>query len=106
MWMPTPQAQIRAAAGYPYWLTWTGAYRGAKPFDPAVPMLSVYSKRKPFMFQSRAWCDALALRPGSRVQGLEAGHRVMLDPAPTFHAALADWCERLAVPPCLPGIGA
>ena len=93
MRVPTPQAQVRAAAGYPYWLTWTGAYRTARPFVPRVPMLYVYGKRKPFMFQSRAWCDALAQRPGSQVLGLAAGHWVMLDAAPAFHAALVDWLQ-------------
>ena len=93
MQVPTPQAQIRAAAGYPYWLTWTGAYRAARPFVPTVPMLYVYGQRKPVMFQSRAWCDALAGRPGSRVHGLPAGHWVMLDAAPAFHAALVDWLQ-------------
>lgn len=91
MRVPTPQAEIRAAAGYPYWLAWTGAYRAARPFVPKVPMFYLWGKRKPFMFQSRAWCDALAARPGSRVQGLPAGHWVMLDAAPAFHAALLDW---------------
>ena len=89
--VPTPQGEIRAKAGYPYWLTWTGRYRAARPFAPTVPTFFAYGKRKPFMFHSPAWCDDLATRPGCRVEGLRAGHWVMLDAAPAFHAALLAW---------------
>lgn len=94
MHVPTPTAQIRAHMGYPYWITWTGAcgsYRATRPFDPVVPMLFVYGRRKPFMFHSAEWAQAVAARPGSRVVAMKSGHWVMLDAAADFHAALLDW---------------
>jgi pimeloyl-ACP methyl ester carboxylesterase len=91
MRVPVKPADIHAHAGYPYWLTWTGAYRAARPFQPAVPMWFAYGQRKPFMFHSDAWCQALAARPGSQVLGLKTGHWVMVDAPQAFHASLLQW---------------
>lgn len=97
MRVPAPPQQIRAQMGYPYWITWTGShgsYRAARPFgadEPAMPMLFIYGQRKPFLFQSQAWMDALAARPGCRVLPMKTGHWVMLDAPQAFHAAVLDW---------------
>ena len=97
MRVPAPPQQIRAQMGYPYWITWTGSYgsyRAARPFradEPAMPMLFLYGQRKPFGFQSQAWMDALAARPGCRVLPMKTGHWVMLDAPQAFHAAVLDW---------------
>ena len=99
MHVRAPAAQIRARMGYPYWITWTGthgSYRAVRPFDPAVPMLFIYGRRKPFLFHSSAWCQALDARPGSQVVEMKTGHWVMLDDAPGFERAVFDW---LTVPP-------
>ncbi len=99
MRVPTPVAQIRAQMGYPYWITWTGtfgSYRAARPFaagEPAVPMCFIYGSRKPFMFHSRGWTEALAARPGCRVLAMKTGHWVMLDAPAAFHAAVIDWLD-------------
>lgn len=91
MKVPTPAAGIRARMGHPYWQTWTGGYRAARPFDPAVPMLFMYGRRKPFQFHSRAWAERLAAQPGSRVLEMKTGHWVMVDAAADFQRALLDW---------------
>lgn len=94
-WLRVPRPQdVRAQMGYPYWIAWTrshGSYRALKPFDPAVPMLYLYGRKKPFQFQSRAWCQSLASRPGSTVVKMDAGHWVMRDAPAAFRRALADW---------------
>jgi len=93
---PAQAQSIGAQMGYPYAVLWFGVRGGfgaARPFDPAVPMLYLYGQRKPFMFHSQAWVDALARRPGSRVVGLRTGHWVMLDKAEDFNAEVARWQE-------------
>jgi cis-3-alkyl-4-acyloxetan-2-one decarboxylase len=97
MRVPAPPDQIRSQMGYPYWITWTGmygSYRAARPFrldEPALPMCFIYGQRKPFLFQSRAWMEALAARPGCRVVPMKTGHWVMLDAPQDFQAAVLDW---------------
>jgi len=101
--VPTPAAKIRAQMGYPYWITWTGtqgSYRALRPFDPVVPMLFIYGARKPFMFHSEAWAQALAQRPGNRVLALRCGHWVMVDKAAEFEAAVRDWLDAPKVNAC------
>lgn len=92
-WMrvPVPAAHIHARMGYPYWQAWTGGLRAVKPFQPAVPLLYVYGRRKPFQFQSREWAQAQAARPGCQVVAMDTGHWVMLDAAPTFARTVSDW---------------
>lgn len=98
---PVPPQRIRAATGYPYAMRWfglKGGFRKALAFAPQVPMLYLYGQRKPFMFHSRAWLQALALRPASRVVGLRTGHWVMLDKPQEFHAEVARWLAETAPP--------
>lgn len=95
-WMrvPRPAVEIDARMGYPYWMAWTGANGGlgaAKTFHPQVPMLFLYGRRKPFMFHSDAWAQALAARPGCRVREMKTGHWVMLDAPAEFQRELLDW---------------
>jgi cis-3-alkyl-4-acyloxetan-2-one decarboxylase len=93
-----PQA-IGAQMGYPYALQWFGVKGGfgrLRVFEPAVPMLYLYGQRKPFMFHSRAWLDAVARRPGSRVVGLRTGHWVMLNQPQDFHRELLRWLAETA----------
>jgi len=95
--VPVPAGRIRACMGHPYWITWTGtsgSYRAARPFaadEPALPMLFVYGRRKPFFFHSRAWAHALAARPGCRVVEMPTGHWVMVDDPAGFQRVLLDW---------------
>lgn len=89
-------SRIRARMGWPYWIAWMrthGSFRALRPFDPAVPMLYLYGRRKPFQFHSQAWADALAQRPGSRVVGLKTGHWVMLDDPAGFQAEVTAWLD-------------
>lgn len=93
MHVPGPLSRIQARMGWPYVAAWTGALRDVRPFEPAVPMLYVYGRRKPFLFHSRAWADALAARPGSRVVEMKTGHWVMVDAPAAFQATVRGWLQ-------------
>lgn len=91
---PTPAPQIHAGMGYPYDMAWTGSHGGMRKLAPpqfSCPMLYLYGRRKPLMFQSRAWLEALAARPGCRVQAMDTGHWVMTEQPAAFAEAVADW---------------
>lgn len=91
---PSPIDSIGVGMTYPYMIRWTGrhgGYRRLRPFDPPVPMLYLYGRRKPFMFHSPQWLAALSARPGSRVIALPTSHWVMLDAPAEFNAAVIDW---------------
>jgi pimeloyl-ACP methyl ester carboxylesterase len=101
-WPPGCACRYRPAASARAWATPTGspgpapAARTARrrPFaadEPAVPMLFVYGRRKPFLFHSRAWAHALAARPGCRVLEMKTGHWVMVDDPAGFQRVLLDW---------------
>ena len=88
------QGRITAQMNYPYDMHWTGSYggfRGLKPLAPTFPMLFIYGTRKPFLFHTPAWAEALAAKPGSAVLGLRTGHWVMVDQPAAFNQALLDW---------------
>ena len=93
---PADPALIGAQMGYPYFVQWTGGYRGVRGFVPACPMLFIYGRRKPFMFHSSHWAETIAARPGSRVLALDTGHWVMVEQPEAFNRALADWLEATA----------
>jgi pimeloyl-ACP methyl ester carboxylesterase len=86
---------IGSRMNYPYYLAWFGGAqsfgRQVRHFKPTCPMLFVYGERKPFMFHSRGWADALAMQPGSRVLGFDTGHWVMLQQPERFNQAAAEW---------------
>jgi pimeloyl-ACP methyl ester carboxylesterase len=88
---PAEPARIGAQMNYPYWLQWTGGYRGRVRLDPPCPMLYLYGTRKPFLFHSKAWADALAARPGCRVVPMRTGHWLMCNDPAGFNAAVNDW---------------
>ncbi len=91
---PAEAALVGACMNYPYDIAWTGShgsYRQRTRFDPPCPMLYVYGRRKPFMFHSPQWAEALAGRAGSRVVPLEAGHWLMRQQAAAFNAAVLGW---------------
>lgn len=93
---PSPAEHIGVGMTYPYFIQWTGrhgGYRNARQFDPPVPMLFLFGKRKPFMFHSAAWAEALARRPGCRVLGLRTGHWVMTDAPQAFTEAVVGWLQ-------------
>lgn len=90
---PSDAQFIGSQMNYPYWQQWTGggARPGAAAFVPACPMLYVYGTKKPFMFHSAAWAEALALRPQSRMLAIDTGHWVMSRRPAPFHQAVLDW---------------
>lgn len=99
MRVPGPLERIHAHMGWPYVAAWSGGLRDTRPFEPAVPMLYVYGRRKPFLFHSQAWADRLGERPGSRVLAMDTGHWVMLDAPAAFHAAVREWLDGAASAP-------
>jgi cis-3-alkyl-4-acyloxetan-2-one decarboxylase len=92
---PADPSTISARMNWPYDLTWFGGRESLRlqsvPFRPHCPMLFVYGRRKPFMFHSRAWAEALAGQPGSRVEAFDTGHWVMTKDPAGFHRVLRDW---------------
>jgi pimeloyl-ACP methyl ester carboxylesterase len=92
---PADPATITARMNWPYDLKWFGGRdslrRQSVPFRPDCPMLFIYGRRKPLMFHSRDWADALARRPASRVHAFETGHWVMTQDPAGFQQAVLDW---------------
>lgn len=88
---PADPALIGGQMNYPYWLLWTGGYRGRARIDPPCPMLFLYGTRKPFHFHSRSWAEALAARPGCRVVPMRTGHWPMCSDPTGFHREVGDW---------------
>lgn len=93
---PGAAESIHAQMGYPYAVQWfgvAGGYRHTRLFMPAVPMLFVYGRRKPFMFHSSGWAADVAARPASAVRAFDTGHWVMAAQPAEFNRALRDWLE-------------
>ncbi|MES2263243.1 MAG: alpha/beta hydrolase [Pseudomonadota bacterium] len=85
---------IRAQMGYPYYITWFGAYgsyRKALRFAPTCPMLYIYGTRKPFMFHSPRWAAQLEARPECKVLAMRTGHWVMRRQPREFNDAVLGW---------------
>ena len=93
---PADPASITCRMNYPYamqWLGLAGGLKGAARVHLPMPLLYVYGTRKPFMFHSPEWLEALATREGCAVQGLPCGHWVMLSRPEAFHACVRDWLD-------------
>ena len=91
---PSDPRFIGSCMNYPYYITWFkahGSYRGMVRFEPPAPMLFIYGKRKPFLFHTPAWADALAARPGCAVRAFETGHWVMSQQPERFNQVVAAW---------------
>jgi pimeloyl-ACP methyl ester carboxylesterase len=91
---PTDRRGIGWQMGYPYAVRWLGAaggVRGLRVFDPHCPMLFMYGEKKPLMFHSRAWAQALAARPGCRSIAFPTGHWIMVSRMREFNEALLAW---------------
>ncbi len=91
---PADPQFVDSRMNYPYYIEWTGAhgsYRSVVRFEPSVPMLFVYGRRKPFLFHTQAWAEALAARPGSQVHALETGHWVMTEAPRQFNQLVQTW---------------
>ena len=85
---------------YPYAMQWLGSLGGLrgvarvdKVLGPVLPTLFVYGRRKPFMFHSQAWVDALNATPGCKAVGLDSGHWVMLQQPDAFNAHVRAWLD-------------
>ena len=91
---PSDRRFIDSRMDFPYYIAWFkayGSYRAMVRFEPSVPMLFVYGERKPFLFHTPAWADALAARPGNAVRAFETGHWVMAGSAQEFNEAVDAW---------------
>jgi pimeloyl-ACP methyl ester carboxylesterase len=102
MRVPRPPEDIRAAMGYPYWISWTGthgSHRAVRALKLQWPVFFAWGERKPFWFHSNAWLEKIKALPGGRVMGFPSGHWVMLGKtAEAYHAALADWLQATRQP--------
>ena len=91
---PASPLSIHAGMNYPYDIRWTGShgsYRSAVPFVPSWPMLFIYGSRKPFMFHSPQFAEALAVRADCRVLEFSTGHWVMTEEPRRFDDAVRAW---------------
>jgi pimeloyl-ACP methyl ester carboxylesterase len=98
---PSDPRFIGSCMDYPYYIAWFkahGSYRAMVRFEPPARMLFAYGKRKPFLFHTRAWADALASRPGNAVLAFDTGHWVMSEQPREFDEAVDAWLKRLRTP--------
>ena len=87
---PGAAAEIGAHMNYPYHVQWTRGY-GRRPFVPHCPMLYVWGSRKPFLFHSHAWLQALEARPGCSMQAFPTGHWVPHEAPDAFNRVVVEW---------------
>lgn len=88
---PAPAGAVAAQMNHPYVAAWSGGLRDAVRVEPRCPTLFIYGDRKPFMFHAPQWAGRLAAVPGNAVQGLQAGHWVMVNQPEAFNQLVSDW---------------
>ena len=91
---------ISWAMNYPYAMAWfqtVGGFKLAKKVTPVWPLLYIYGKRKPFMFQSPRWLADVAARAHSEVQAFDTGHWVMVQKPEEFNACVSAWLDKTRV---------
>jgi pimeloyl-ACP methyl ester carboxylesterase len=94
---PSDPRFIDSRMNFPYYIRWMkayGSYRAMVRFEPPVPMLFVYGKRKAFLFHTAAWAEALAARPGSAVRAFDTNHWVMAQQPREFNEVVDAWLSR------------
>jgi len=77
---------LNAEINYPYLYTWQSMLRGNVPnlpdYEPQVPLMFVFGRKKPGAFHSSRWTRFVRSRPDNEVIDLpDATHWVMLDPS-------------------------
>ena len=95
---PSDPAHIGWQQNYPYamqWLGLHGGFKGAAKVKPTHPMLYIYGARKPFMFQSQKWLDALTQRTDCHVESFPTGHWVMSQEPARFNQVVGDWLDKV-----------
>lgn len=93
---PTPAEPVHRAMNYPYFQTWFKPISDpVKPFSivPDCPMLYIYAKRKPLMFQSKSWLTRVAAKQGNQVLAMDTGHWVMREQPQAFNRLVLDWLK-------------
>lgn len=93
---PTPAEPVHRGMNYPYFQTWFKPISDpVKPFSivPDCPMLYVYAKRKPVMFQSKQWLERIAAKQGNQVVAMDAGHWLMREQALAFNQLVLSWLK-------------
>ena len=91
---PSDPRFVDSRMNYPYYIRWMkayGSYRDMVRFEPSVPMFFAYGKRKPFLFHTPEWADALAARPGNLVRAFPTGHWVMSQQPEQFNEVVGGW---------------
>src|SRR6185312_1108393 len=103
---PSDPRYIDSRMDYPYYIRWMkayGSYRGMVRFEPNAPMLFVYGARKPFLFHTPEWAQALGAKPGNAVQAFATGHWVMSQEPERFNEAVGRWLRSDTSRPLPPG---
>lgn len=91
---PNPPSAIQWQQNYPYAMRWFGSQGGLSHtlvVAPSVPLLYIYGARKPFMFHSTRWLQALPMQAGSEAHAFDTGHWVMVQATEQFNACIANW---------------
>lgn len=97
--VPSPRQYVSSAMNFPYYIAWSrayGSYDDQRPFRPLCPMLYLYGTRKPFLFHSASWAQALAAMPGNQVQAFETDHWIMLRQPQEFNRTVLAWLDGAA----------
>lgn len=99
MRVPADPRTVDCRMNYPYYIAVThayGSYKNRIPFMPHCPTLYLYGRRKPLMFHSRTWMEALAQQPGCEIVEFDTYHWPMLEQPERFHTVIDRWLARAA----------
>jgi pimeloyl-ACP methyl ester carboxylesterase len=94
---PSDPAEMHAGMDYPYWMLWFAGKDGWRPqfraFEPEVPTLYIYGRRKPFMIHAWSWVEQMRRDPRHRVEEFQTGHWVMAQEPERFNRVVREWLE-------------
>jgi cis-3-alkyl-4-acyloxetan-2-one decarboxylase len=92
---PGAPESVHFGMSHPYAMTWfktSGGFAGAATIKaPLHSTLYIYGLKKPFMFHSPRWLEAIAATPGSRAVPIKGGHWMMIRQAAEVNAEMKAW---------------
>jgi pimeloyl-ACP methyl ester carboxylesterase len=103
--MKTAPERVGHRQNYPYHMMWFGSHgglRGAAVPEMKCPTFFAWGTRKPFMFHSGEWVQALSADPRNRALALPTGHWLMVQAPEALHDALEAWLPSPTAAPFSP----
>jgi pimeloyl-ACP methyl ester carboxylesterase len=88
---------IHAGMGLPYAMRWLGVRGGfgkLKTIKPSFPFFYAYALKKPFLFHTEQWINALEQNPKNKIQAFNCSHWVMIDKAEEFNESVNNWLKK------------